>query len=172
MDNLNRNIFEKFLRVEMLFHRLHDCYFRHRGPTGTPVRGQGLVLSIIKENPNITQKQLNEQLGMRQQSVAELLRKLENNRYITRVPCKTDRRVMEIQLTKEGIQAAQVPESIRSATEKIFSCLNDEEKDNFSLYLEKIAENLEKHMENDPCFANSRRCMLNAHRDKIRGDHL
>lgn len=172
MDHLNRNLFEKFLRVEMLFHRFHDCSFRHRGPTGTPVRGQGLVLSIIKENPNITQKQLNEQLGMRQQSAAELLRKLENNKYITRVPCKDDRRVMEIRLTEEGLKAAQVPESIRNATEKVFSCLNEDEKSNFALYLEKIAESLEKQMENDPCFAGSRRCMLDAHRNGFHGDHL
>ena len=47
---------------------------------------------------------------MRPQSLGELLSKLEKNGYILRTPSETDRRVMNIKLTDEGIKATETTE--------------------------------------------------------------
>ena len=47
-------------------------------------------------------------LGMRQQSLNELIVKLEADGYITRAPSLSDKRVMEVHLTDEGAAGRQI----------------------------------------------------------------
>jgi len=136
------DLIEEFVRVQWLFHRYHQQNHTHHGPMGDPRRGQGRVLTILKMQPEISQKDLSYLLDMRPQSLGEILSKLEKSGYITRTPSETDRRVMNIKLTEEGIETISTTEQ-EFSFDKLFECLNEQEQNNLSGYLRRIIEMLE-----------------------------
>jgi hypothetical protein len=79
---------------------------------------------------------------MRPQSLGEILSKLTKSGYIVRTPSETDRRVMNIKLTKEGIEAIGTTEQ-EFSFDKLFECLSKEEQKNLSSYLMRIIEMIE-----------------------------
>lgn len=127
---------EQLTRLVWLFHRYYHQNHMHHGPMGDPQRGQGRILAILKMQPEISQKDLSYLLDMRPQSLGEFLSKLEKNGYITRTPSETDRRVMNIKLTKEGSEITEQEFSY----DKIFDCLGEEEQVNLSDYFNRIIE--------------------------------
>lgn len=129
-------------RIEWLLHKYHQQNHMNFGPMGDPRKGQGRILSILKMKPEISQKELSYLLEMRPQSLGELLSKLEKKGYISRTPSETDRRVMNIKLTKEGNEATESSDQ-EFSFDKIFECLHDEEQQNLSNYLERIINSLE-----------------------------
>lgn len=68
----------------------------------SPTRGQARVLSLLQIQPQIETRDLGFVLGIRQQSLNELLQKLEARGFIERKPSERDRRVMVICLTEKG----------------------------------------------------------------------
>jgi DNA-binding MarR family transcriptional regulator len=144
MEN-NNELIVKLTRVEWLLHRHHLKNHMHFGPMGDSRRGQGRILAILKLQQEISQKDLTFLLDMRPQSLGELLFKLERNGYITRTPSETDRRVMNIKLTEEGIKATEATEQQEDKFDKLFECLSEEEQRNLSNYLDRIIESLESH---------------------------
>jgi DNA-binding MarR family transcriptional regulator len=142
MNEEKIDLIKEFGRVQWLFHRYHLQNHTHHGPMGDPSRGQGRVLTILKMNPEISQKDLLYLLDMRAQSLGEILSKLEKIGYITRTPSETDRRVMNIKLTTEGIGAVGAPKQ-EFNFDKLFECMSQEEQKNLSGYLRRIIETLE-----------------------------
>lgn len=142
MNEKNIDLIEQFTRIEWLLHRYHQQNHIQHGPMGDPRRGQGRVLAILKMQPEISQKDLSYLLDMRPQSLGELLTKLEKNGYITRTPSETDRRVMNIKLTKEGTEATEEIEK-KFSFDELFDCLSEEEQKNLSSNLNRIIETLE-----------------------------
>nr|WP_288753248.1 MarR family transcriptional regulator [uncultured Anaerostipes sp.] len=55
-------------------------------------------------------------LGMKQQSLNELLKKFEKNGYVKRKPSKEDKRVMIVCLTEEGEKVEQKEEKVLHRT--------------------------------------------------------
>ena len=143
MQKENHELMERFMRLQGLIGRYQ--MFNH-GPMGNPHRGQGRVLSILKMQPSISQKELGYLLDMRNQSLGELLNKLERNGYIARTPSEEDRRTAIIELTPEGAEAAKAMSDAREARsdKSIFSAMNEDEKSQLSEYLERIIAELEK----------------------------
>ncbi|MCO1602071.1 MarR family winged helix-turn-helix transcriptional regulator [Desulfosporosinus nitroreducens] len=142
MVEKNFDLIMQLTRVEWLLHRYHQQNHRHFGPMGDPRRGQGRVLGILKMQPEISQKDLSYLLDMRPQSLGELLSKLEKSGYITREQSETDRRVMNIKLTKEGIEATESTEQ-EFSFDKLFECLSEEEQKTMSGFLDRIIKTLE-----------------------------
>lgn len=142
MNGETIDLIEEFTRIQWLFHRYHQQNHKHYGPMGDPRRGQGRVLTILKMNPEISQKDLLYLLDMRPQSLGEILSKLTKNGYIVRTPSETDRRVMNIKLTKEGSEAIGTNEQ-EFSFDKLFECLSEEEQKNLSSYLKRIIETIE-----------------------------
>lgn len=149
MQDKNFDLLEQLTRVEWLLHIYHQQNHRHFGPMGDPRKGQGRILSILKMQPEISQKELSYLLEMRPQSLGELLTKLEKKGYISRTPSKEDRRVLIIRLTKEGQEATQAQESGDEAFsfDQVFECLEEEEQKNLSDYLGKIIHVLEEQVD-------------------------
>jgi DNA-binding MarR family transcriptional regulator len=79
-------------------------------------------------------------MGIRQQSLNELLLRLERDGYAERVPSEEDRRVMIVRLTEKGRQLNQDPFD----AEDIFGCLNEEELGSLNAILGKVIANLEE----------------------------
>ncbi len=133
--NPNTELMEKFFRIGRLMHQSHHRKSKHCSDS---CRGQGRVLSILKKNPQITQKELSSLLDIRSQSLGELLARLERDGCIIRVPSDSDRRVLHITLTEQGMKAAGQAEENKEQSAELFDCLSEEEKE----YLEKILDRL------------------------------
>lgn len=144
MSDLEIPLLHQWIKLEVALHRFHDMNFKRKGPMGAPQRGQGRLLHIIKANPNITQKELCEKSGLRQQSVSEFLKKLENSNYISRTSSPCDKRVSIFNLTKEGEKLAHPPAEVIEQLNSFLSCLNDEEQQKMCDYLQRIRYNIEK----------------------------
>lgn len=172
MNQKDTDLIEQFMRLTWLFHRYHQQNHTHYGPMGDPRRGQGRVLAILKMKPEISQKDLSYLLDMRPQSLGEFLSKLEKNGYITRTPSETDRRVMNIKLTKEGDEATGSTEQ-EFSFDKLFECLSVEEQKNLSGYLDRIIGTLETQLVDErpePDF-DPRLRGSNPFDDRFRGHH-
>jgi DNA-binding MarR family transcriptional regulator len=149
MNEFNKDggIFEQLARVQWLLHRYRLQKYRDFGPMGDPHRGQGRVLSLLKLQPEISQKDLGYLLNMRPQSLGELLTKLERAGFITRAPSAADRRILNIKLTEEGKKAADRKDP--TDIEDLLDCLNDQEQATFSEHLNRIIESLEKFLDEE-----------------------
>ncbi|MBL1230130.1 MarR family transcriptional regulator [Enterococcus sp. BWB1-3] len=143
----NSNLLEYYLKFETLLHRYFAWKRREEGPRGNPHRGQGRILSILKLQPEISQKEMTYLLDMRPQSLGELLTKLEKAEFITRKPSETDRRVMIITLTEAGADEA---EKMNNVEEKnIFDLLSQEEREQFEAIIAKLARAIKDELPED-----------------------
>lgn len=146
MSEYEKNLMEQFIRAVMLLFRYEHHNGRRAGRFSDTSRGQGRVLSVLKLKPEISQKELAYLLDMRNQSLGELLTKLERSGFITRAPLESDRRVMNIKLTEEGRKAAETAQEQQDATCKLFECLSEEEQKTLSELLEKVIQEMEQQM--------------------------
>jgi DNA-binding MarR family transcriptional regulator len=149
MEEKKFDLIMQLTRVEWLLHKYHQQNHMNFGPMGDTRKGQGRILSILKMKPEISQKELSYLLEMRPQSMGELLTKLEKKGYISRTPSKTDRRVLNIKLTKEGEEATAESTESEFSFDKVFECLNDEEQQNLSSYLDRIIRTLESQVNDE-----------------------
>jgi DNA-binding MarR family transcriptional regulator len=136
---------EQFRRLSHAIGRHHLHQFHAFGPFANPHHGQGRVLSILKMKEEITQKELGYLLDMRNQSLGELLTKLEKRGYITRTPSEEDKRTTIVRLTETGKAAAETAGNREENDFDLFDCLNDEEKAASYNYLERIIAAFEEH---------------------------
>jgi DNA-binding MarR family transcriptional regulator len=97
-------------------------------------------------NPEISQKDLTFVLGMRPQSVGELLQKLEDKELITRKASDQDRRIMIIRLTDVGKEEAEKISERPDFGEELFADFTDEEKEEWSRLVEKLSETLKNQL--------------------------
>jgi DNA-binding MarR family transcriptional regulator len=112
----------------------------------------------------VSQRDLATILGLSRQALGQLLSKLEAKGYVSRQPSQEDKRVTMVQITDKGKQAAsQLHDSMQHDAD-IFDCLSDEELAQFSGYLKRIIDNIErKHPKDD--FIERRKMMREAMRE-------
>ena len=134
MDDIYTAIYEKLSTLQWLMKRRQMFSQAQSGPFADPTRGQGRILAMLKIQPEIATKDLAYLLGIRQQSLNELLNKLEKNSYVERRPSEKDRRVMVVHLTEKG-KEAQEPET---NYQEFLGCLSPEELQQFGEYLDRI----------------------------------
>lgn len=139
MSELNHEITRQFQQLQTLMHRMVFHGFTVDGRAArTPYRGQGKVLAVLRENPEISQKELGGLLDMSKQALAELLGKLEKSGYIAREPSEADRRSVIVKLLPKGEGAAAAMEGSGSDLARIFDCLDGEEQERLRDYLERV----------------------------------
>lgn len=136
---------EQFMKLQ---HDLRRYYHRQMAKNQGygPHRGQGRVLALLKMNPEISQKDLTFVLGMRPQSVGELLQKLEDKELITREVSEQDRRVMIIRLTDLGRGEAEKISETTDFGEELFADFSDDEKNEWTRLVEKLSETLKNEL--------------------------
>ncbi len=164
-----RELTKKVFRFQALMHRYMSQNFRKHGTLRTPHRGQGRVLSILKLKSEISQKELAYLLDIRNQSLGELLKKLEEKGLVERTPSEEDRRIMTVKLTEAGKLAAEETGSEQSDKDGIFACLSEEENAQLSAILDKLIDALKEQVDDKDDrkhMRDMRRHML-AHRDAI-----
>ena len=153
----NDELAGQFLRAGKLF----ENYRASRCKRLDPHRGQGRVLAILAENPEISQKKLSYLLDMRNQSLSELLSKLEKAGLITRVPSEEDRRSMNVRLTEEGAALARQTGEKRDDGGRVFECLSESDRRRLSELLDALTDELELQLNYDD----------ETERGRHRGDH-
>jgi len=115
------------------------CHKGHR-------HGQARVLSMIALKEGINQKDLAYLLGIRPQSLGEMLQKLEERGLVERKKSEADGRAIEVTLTEAGRERAQaIDERRKLAAADIFAVLTDEEQAQLEAILDKLAAEMDKH---------------------------
>ena len=115
--------------------------------TPPPPREHGRVrlMNMLKENGELSQKEIAEKLDIRPQSLSELLVKMESDGLISRRQDKDDMRVIVVALTEKGEeQLVVLRQANREHAEKLFSPLTEEEKDALIAILKKLTQKEDK----------------------------
>lgn len=124
----------------MEFNALLMSYFQENTASfGYPNRGQAKILSILKDQPTISQKDLIAQLDMKPQSASELIKKLENKGLILREKSMEDKRVFLIELTHLGKIEAEKGSEFQPIA---LDALTLEEKKQFNNILGKLIKEI------------------------------
>ena len=140
MDEMYKDIYKKLMTLQWLLRRYQMMHCKEHNIYENRNEGQGRVLALLKIQPEIATKDMSYLLGIKQQSLNELLKKLEKSGYVKRKPSKEDKRVMIVCLTEEGKKVEQKEEEYK----EIFDCLTNEELEQFSSYIDRILSSLEE----------------------------
>ncbi len=126
--------------VEML-HLLRRCghYLHHHWGCGRA--SQMRVLHILEDCGEMTQRELQDRMGIQQGSLSELVKKLEEQSFITRMCSPTDRRQLLIRITEPGRQQSRLlwERRNREAME-LASVLSEEEQRELRTLLRKLSD--------------------------------
>ena len=138
MDTIRTELHERLHRLHRLMRRRHMD--RRRGdPLADTTRGRGRVLAALQMHSPIPTRELAYLLDIRQQSLNELLQKLEADGLVERRPSPTDRRVMLVHLTEAGRGVKLGDEAA-----DYLSSLTDEEVASLTALLDKVIAALEE----------------------------
>lgn len=140
--SLHEEVYEELSTLQWLLQKYKTDRLNKNDPFVDTTHGQGRVLAILKMQSDITTKDLAYILGIRQQSLNELLKKLEKNGYVERVPSKADGRVLLVRLTEKG---KNLPDTSYDYS-NIFKGFNEDELNEFSDYLQRIIASLEEEL--------------------------
>jgi len=109
-----------------------------------PPMGGGRLLSILKENNNVTSRELAELLDIRPSSLTEILTRLEKDELLTRTADPGDKRVSRVALTEKGEKLeAEMAAEHTARLEKFAACFTDEEAASFCEMCERLSAHLE-----------------------------
>lgn len=153
------SLHERFRRLQHLMHRSRMTA-HHGGPFADTSRGRGRVLAALRMQSPIPTRDLAFLLDIRQQSLNELLKKLEADGLIERRPSQEDRRVMVVHLTEAGRDTPLI-----GPKADYLDSLTDEEAATLARLLDKVIVSLESRLgpekegEWGPRFADARRRM-------------
>lgn len=153
------SLHERFRRLQHLMRRSRMTA-HHDGPFADITRGRGRVLAALRMQSPIPTRDLAFLLDIRQQSLNELLKKLQADGLIERRPSQEDRRVMVVHLTEAGRSTP-----LSGPRADYLESLTDEEASTLARLLDKIIDSLETRLgpdedgERGPRFAGARRRM-------------
>lgn len=107
--------------------------------------GQIRVLSLLAMHEGMNQKDLAFLLGIRPQSMSELLGKLEEYGLVERRKSAEDARAVEVYLTEDGrTHAEEIAKMRKQTAADVFKALSDEEKEYLSDVLDKLNAEFER----------------------------
>lgn len=114
--------------------------------------GQARVLTMVSMQEGINQKDLAFLLGIRPQTLGEMLQRLEERGLIERKKSETDGRAIQVSLTDEGrARAAEIAERRALAAADMFAVLSEDEKEQLSSILDKLGDELDAHRPKRHC---------------------
>ena len=128
-----------------LRHFMHLMRVASADPQGrNAFSGQGRVLKLLSLQDGVTQKDLAAVLGIRSQSLAELLSKMEAKGLVSRAPNPQDKRTSIVTLTDGGKAAAKEHDTAEEFDP--FSALSERERVGLAGFLDKLIAAAESHM--------------------------
>ena len=121
--------------------RRADAERRQANRMAGAFEGRGRVLRLLALQSPISQKELAYLLGIRSQSLAEQLSKLEDEGLVERHRDPADRRTSIVDLTDLGRESLDAEAEI--PVDDPFAVLTDEEKEQFASLLDRVIDGLE-----------------------------
>jgi DNA-binding MarR family transcriptional regulator len=122
-----------------LFHHAVKIIVRMHHHQGHAEHAQAHILAMLKAHGSINQRELLEILNVRSTSLSELLGKLENRSFITRVRDEQDKRNFIITATEQGKAATEGHEDARQkSADALFASLSDEDRQKLGELLGKL----------------------------------
>lgn len=114
-------------------------------------RGQGKILRILREKGSVSQKELQELLGVQPGSISEIAAKLESRGMILRDRDEADRRKILLSITEQGREWLdwQNETYVRQRRAEWFSALTAEEQNALCALLDKLAADWERRFERE-----------------------
>lgn len=134
--------------LTMLMRRSDAGRGHGRGSHAGGFRGQGRALHVLGMRSPISQKELAYVLGIRSQSLAELITKLEAAGMVTRGPDPDDRRTHLLELTAAGREAVEAQK--QEVQVDPFETLSDEEKTELGRLLDRVIAQMEESLPGGP----------------------
>lgn len=108
------------------------------------VKGQALLLTVIRDNDGETQKELAEMLGVKYSSMSERLNKLEDMGYIERIVDENNSKFKRIFITSAGKTAAIQCRRIQNEFNTIlYNGFTKKDIKQLENYMERLIENVE-----------------------------
>lgn len=112
----------------------HHLY--HRPSKG---RGQGRILKILASQSEVTQKELQEALGVQPGSASEIISKLEDRGLVSRERDADDKRRVVLRITEAGRERAEAS-SCEEKGQDLYEALSTEEQNTLKSLLKKLLE--------------------------------
>ena len=141
MEQLTLRVMEELRKNAILVRRS----FHRPGPQ---VGSHSRLLTLLLENPGISQKTLCRLLHIRPQSLGEQIGKLETAGLLTRQSNEHDRRIFNLYLTDLGVKEAKALAQRHDATrQKMFTDLTEGDLIALLALLEKLNASIEANVE-------------------------
>ncbi len=117
---------------------LHQCMHSIRHGDGRSM-GQGRILHILDETGELSQRELQERLGVQPGSLSEILGKLESKGQIRRSRDEQDKRKATLYITEEGRRALAAA-GMQPEQKDPFAALSAEEQETLRTLLNKVLD--------------------------------
>lgn len=141
MDNEIQQLVESFHEFMKSFHQKSYCKLKDK----QIYPGQPKLLSVIKDNEGIPQKELTKKMCVKPATITGMLAKLEANGYVYRKVDESDKRMMRVYLTPEGHNLADEARIfIDEFTKELFSDFSEDEVVTMRHLINKMVNNLKK----------------------------
>lgn len=106
---------------------------------------QAYILTMLLENPDVTQMQLADTLNKDNASLSRMIDSLVEKDYLSRVKHKTDRRRSNLKITKKGQKSlALISPAIEYNQQQAFKGISERESEELNRVLTKIAVNCDE----------------------------
>lgn len=108
-------------------------------------RGQGKILKILAENNEISQKEMQDRLGIQSGSISEIVKKLEHKGFLTRIKDETDKRMTKLLITDLGLEKIKEIDNLEEVDDKeLLQPLSEEEQETLRMLLLKLTSSWEE----------------------------
>ncbi len=109
----------------------------------TPAQMQILHYISSKKDKKVYQRDIALALGLRRATLSEILKTMERNKLISRIPDKTDTRIKEIIISENAKQKfSDVKSTLNKAEKTIIKNIKPKDLETFFLVIKKMEENL------------------------------
>jgi DNA-binding MarR family transcriptional regulator len=127
----------KCFKAFWLMRKNVNSLFDDMGIQGT----QGRILGMIYVKKTMSPVEIAEIMRLTRPTITEHLNYLEKKGFITKTPSKTDRRSIEVRLTKKGNQAQEsIVKRFTDFEQSLDNCFAPEEKKQLMDYLQRIID--------------------------------
>lgn len=140
MNNDDRELlFHKYMRTsKMMFHKTHESVEQVGLSRGQPP----LLMSLWRQDKQ-SRRELCECMDRKPATITKMVKRLENNGFVSSQMDPIDSRISRVCLTDKGRNIEECVKSIHTQLHlNIFKDLSNEELDTFEALLDKIRENM------------------------------
>lgn len=126
--------------LKMIMEKCGHFLYHRRGDK----RGQRRILGILLEEGEMTQKELQDRLGIQPGSMSEIVAKIEGKGLIFRMKDEMDRRKIKLTITEKGRHFYEEKMKERMEEERrLFDALSTEQQEELQFLLTKLFESWE-----------------------------